>query len=128
MPVIWRMALYGVIGVLGFDTLASFASRSFGFPYGYATVGSCLIYAILGIVVGRMATVATAAGTAFLVGVGEATVGWWISWQIGPGRPPVGKLTIGSVVLTILFVSVMSASIGAAAGALGRAVARRAGS
>ena len=36
----WKIVGLGVLAVLAFDTVASFASVGFGFPYEYAAVGS----------------------------------------------------------------------------------------
>ena len=81
-----RIVVFGLIAVVAFDVLASLASRKLSFWYGYATIGSWLIYVTVGLLAGRVASVraATAAGAA--VGFVEATLGWAISWLIGPGR------------------------------------------
>jgi len=109
----------GSLGILLFDTLGSLASKRFGFAYTSLTIGSMLIYAATGYFAGRTAPLATAALAAILVGVVEATLGWAISWKIGPGRTPSGLLTPADVVTALLFVVFLAGACGAAGAWLG---------
>ena len=109
----------GVIGIVVFDALA-LASRSFGFPYVYATVGSWLIYAMVGFAIGRIAPVSHAAGGVVIVALAESTIGWWISWIIGPGRTKSETINSTQILTAIITLMLIGAVIGAAAGALGR--------
>src|SRR5262245_42187057 len=80
----------GVIVILLFDVIASIASRTFGFAYVRASVGSYVIYLFIGAIAARSSANAplfVAAVTAGIVGLVEASIGWWLSWKIGPGRP-----------------------------------------
>jgi hypothetical protein len=120
MSPIPRIVLAGVIGIVVFDALASVASRSFGFPYVYATVGSWLIYAMVGFAIGRIAPVSYAAGGVAVVALAESTIGWWLSWIIGPGRTKSGTINSTQVLTAIITVIIIGALIGAAAGAVGR--------
>lgn len=121
MTTAWRIALIGMLAVLVFDTLASLASRSLGFPYAKAAIGSFVIYAAVGFAAGRVAPIATAAGIAAVVGLVEATAGWWLSWQIGPGRISSGALSATMAIRTIIIVMLTAGFIGAIAGVLARA-------
>lgn len=115
-----RMISWGALAIVAFDLLASVASRVLGFPYGYATIGSWLIYATFGFIIGRRADVRTAsAGVAVIAGV-EATVGWALSWAIGPGRPRDGMPSISVLMTTVVLVAASGAIIGAVAGVLAR--------
>ena len=117
MNIFWKIVGYGVLAVLAFDTTASFASVNFGFSYGYAIVGSVLIYAMVGYFVFRHRGFFSAIAAALLVEVVDATLGWYISWQIGPGALPAGQATI-AVIATIIalafFLAVVCAGIGSA--------------
>jgi len=78
----------GCIAVLVFDLLGATASRYLGFRYARLVPGSTAIYTATSVVAGRFgpAWVGIIAGAT--VAFVEATIGWGISWWIGPGRPP----------------------------------------
>ena len=116
----WRITLIGMLTVLVFDTLASLASRSLGFPYAKAAIGSFVIYAAVGFATARVAPIATAAGVAAAVGLVEATAGWWLSWQFGPGRISSGAFS-ATIIQTVIIVMLTAGIIGAVAGVLARA-------
>jgi hypothetical protein len=115
-----RLVLLGVLTVIAFDALASLASRSLDFPYLYATIGSLLIYAALGFTLGRTASVSFAAASVAVIAFTEATIGWWLSGIIGPGKPKSGLVSSTQIVTTVVSMVVIGAIIGAVAGALGR--------
>lgn len=117
----WRIVLMGAIAILLFDALASLASRTLKFPYVYATVGSWLIYAGVAFAAGQRASVPSAVVDTLLVGFVEATLGWRMSWLIGPGRTPSGVVTASQVVRALVVVLGTAAIIGAVAGAAGHA-------
>jgi hypothetical protein len=119
MSSVVKIVAYGVVAIVAFDTIASLASRSFGFPYVYATAGSWIIYAAVGFAIGRLAPISYAAIGVATVGFAEATVGWWFSWIIGPGRTKSGTLSTTQFVTALLSVIVMGAIIGAISGAVG---------
>ena len=107
----------GVMAILFFDTGASFASKALGFPYGDAFIGSVLIYAMVGYFSYRQQGVARAVGAAVLVELVDATLGWFISWQIGPGALPADQVSIPIIAITLVFVfifAVLCALIGSA--------------
>lgn len=106
----------GVVAVILFDLIASLASRFLGVPYVLATVGSFLIYAVIGFFVGRTATPVEAAVVCAAVGLTESTVGWYVSWIIGPGKPAEGELTRRQILTAIRNVTLLGAIIGGAAG------------
>jgi len=118
----WKIVGYGVLAVLVFDTAASFASINFGFPYTYAAVGSVLIYAMVGYFVFRHRGFFSAIGAALLVEVVDATLGWYISWQIGPGALPAGQATTAVIATTIVFVLFFAAVCAVIGSAIARAV------
>jgi len=116
-----RHAVVGVVAIILFDTLASIVSRVTGLSYHWFALGSALTYGAIGFSIVRAGDSATLYPTLLLVGAAEASVGWYISWQIGPGRPPVDQrvspgLVLASVGFTLL--------IAVACGALGARFAR----
>jgi hypothetical protein len=111
--VVVRLVSWGALAIVVFDLLASVASRTIGFRYGYTTVGSWLIYAAVGFMIGRRADVGAAALGVAIIAVVEATIGWAVSWAIGPGRPPNGTPGIGVLATTVVLVAATGATIGA---------------
>ena len=114
-----RIVSVGIGSIIAFDVLASLASRSFGFSYGLAAPGSWIIYAAVGFAVGRVAPVPYAAAAVALVALAEATIGWWLSWIIGPGRPSAGNPNTAQILIAIVTVVITGGIIGAIAGAFG---------
>ena len=121
-----RIVMLGLLAIVTFDVLASVASRALNFWYPYATVGSWLIYATVGLLAGRATSVSAAAVAGAAVGFVEATLGWGVSWLIGPGRVGADIPTVGAVALIIVVVTLVGAGIGALGGVAGRRSAGRA--
>jgi hypothetical protein len=112
----------GCIVVVLFDLLTSVAARRFGFPYARASIGSYFLYLLIGFVAGRRASVdrgRIGAVSAALAGVADASVGWAVSWAVGPGRPPSGTLSPDEWIIAALVVVVFAAAIGYIGGVLG---------
>jgi hypothetical protein len=120
MIALWRIIGLGAVAVLVFDTVASFASIALRFPYAYAWIGSCLIYATVGYVVFRRWNLVRAIGAAMLIGLVDATLGWFVSWQIGPGALPAGQISTSILAITLVFVVIYAALCAG----IGSAVAR----
>jgi hypothetical protein len=81
-----RIIAFSTTAIILIDTLGAFASRGLGFSYGYLIPVSFLTYIAIGFLVAKSATVFVAILTAAVTGFVEATIGWAISWNIGPGR------------------------------------------
>ena|SRR5688572_11170763 len=107
LTVTFLLLAAGAVVVLAFDTLGSLASRHWKFSYAVLAPGSILIWSMTAAVV----TTVAQAGVVESVGLGavsgawvalvEATLGWWISWVIGPGELPAelrSRRVIGRVV------------------------------
>jgi hypothetical protein len=112
----------GCVVVVLFDLVASLAARRFEFPYERASVGSYFIYLIFGFLAGRSARGHRArAGTtaAAVVGLADVSLGWAVSWAIGPGRPPSGTLSPGAWMITAAAVVAFAGAIGYVGGVLG---------
>ena len=122
MSPIAPVILVGGAAVLAFDAAASLASRRFGFAYTSAAAGSWVIYAVVGFLAGRSAGLAVAAPAGAAMGFVDATLGWYVSWQIGPGRV-AGGLTVSRWVTAAVTVTLLAAAIGALGGLAARLLA-----
>ena len=103
--------LIGAFAVLVFDTIGSLASRNFGFPYYWLTVGSFLIYAGVGLAASKYNGLMYAPLAAGIVGLIDSTLGWYISWVIGPGRPEI-EMDLMQIFTAIIFVTVLASLFG----------------
>lgn len=111
-----RIVFLGGIAIISFDALASVASQQLGFAYSTASIGSGILYIGIGFIATRATgLISRAALAAAIVGVVEATLGWWVSWIIGPGRSPAGPPSV----LQLLTVIASLAGVGAIVGAFG---------
>lgn len=111
-----RIVVAGIAAVLLFDTVASFASVIVGFPYANAAVGSFMIYTTVGYFSYRCGGIGASIGSSVLVGLADVTLGWGISWLIGPGALPPEQRTTAVITFAIVFVfamAIMSALSGA---------------
>jgi hypothetical protein len=106
--------------VIVFDTLGSVASRQMGFPYVRLIVGSSLIYGTVGYLAAPLVTMAQGGLAASVVGLVDATIGWAISWAIGPGRLPVGQANASKIMNTIVIVVGLAGVLGIVGGFLSR--------
>ena len=90
-----EIASSGALAVVVFDAIAAIASRKMEVPYGWASVGSWILYGGFGYLAARAypaAPLQAALMTGVVLGVTDATAGWATSWAIGVGR--VAGLTI----------------------------------
>jgi hypothetical protein len=108
MKPFWTIFGSGAIAVLVFDTVASIASKGLGFPYWYASIGSVLIYAAVGYFAFRHGGLIRAAGAAVPVALVDATLGLYISLQIGPGPLPTNQFPGPFIAATLVLVSILS--------------------
>jgi len=101
-----RFAGGGCVVVAIVDTCGSLLSLALKIPYGWFAIVSLMIYCALGVLAARRGSIASAAAAGAIVSVFDATVGWWISWRIGPGRAdgPDGPAGIHALLLTGIFV------------------------
>ena len=126
----WRAALVAGLAIVAFDAVASIISRASGAPYTGFAYGSYLIQTaarFFGRRVGLTFWRATLLGT--WVGFIEATIGWAVSWWIGPGRVEGGLATemLIGIVLYVAIVATVLGAVGALAGGIGQSSERRGG-
>ena len=114
-----KTLITGALAVVAYDTVGATASRFLGIRYGVLALGSYAIYSAVAYQIakesGTVSAVAAGAAIAFI----DATLGWAISWAIGPGRPQT-RVTPALVVGTILVVVFVGAIFGLAAAFIAR--------
>jgi len=110
--------IIGSLIVILFDTLASFASRKHQLNYSKFSIVSFTIYTLIGFFAVKHISLAQAVAATGIVGFVDSTIGWYISWIIGPGRPQI-EMNLKNKLIAIAFVTIL-ASISGFAGSLVR--------
>jgi hypothetical protein len=117
-----QVMCFGAALVLVFDTIAALLSRALGISYARFSVGSWIIYAAIGYFATGFAPgnrIQTAIVAGVSLGVTDATLGWAISWWIGPGKVK-GGLTPTRWMIAAAFVIATGAAFSALAGIVAR--------
>jgi len=107
----------GVMVVLGYDLVASLASRASDTNYGLFSIGSFFIYTLFGFLLGRTGKWWFGGLCGLLLGFADSTLGWLISWYIGPGKPPV-EMNVVLIGITIVLVTLTAGIFGLVGGAV----------
>lgn len=119
----YRMFLLAGAGaVLAYDVVASLASMVFGLPYSTFSIGSIAIYVVTGYVAAPRFGQAAAVLASVWVALVESTLGWALSWFIGPGRVTGPDATPAAIVLTS---AIVGCGMGSAMGFIGAKLALR---
>ena len=123
---VWPVVVIGLLAVLTVDTCGAILSELMGFSYAWLAIPTFSVFAAIGFVAGWRHSISAAAYAALVVSVVDVTLGWWISWQIGPGRIPLDE---SQDFLYMLFVAKLSIAIDTllaiGAGAAARRLASR---
>jgi hypothetical protein len=93
----------GILVALTYDVFGSMLSRSLGFNYGLLAFGSPGIYCAAGYAASKNSYVSGVLSAA-IVGFVDATLGWYLSWLIGP-ITSLEELTIFTIVSVVPFVT-----------------------
>jgi hypothetical protein len=122
MPVWQTILLFGLIAI-AFDTIWATIARAKGYSYSKGMWVSFLAYTFAGGVAAQSGNIFDGSFTGLGVSGIEATIGWWISWVIGPGRLPVtvSKEAAPRVILRTITIVML---IGACLGVLGAVACR----
>lgn len=115
-PIILVLGI-GVLAVLVLDTVGSLASRRFRFHYGSLNAISWILRIGTGFFAARYGNIKLSFLAGALVAFIDATLGWYISWIIGPGRPQ-SEITAGLIARTVLMVTLIGAALGFIGGLL----------
>jgi hypothetical protein len=128
-----RWIFTGCLVIVVYDVVAALAARALaidywtleGWPLFLSLVPSTAIYIATGFLAARdtgKARMGALAGG--VVAIADSTVGWALSWVIGPGAPPTDDQSPVLVVLTVISVAAIGAAVGLAAGLFAKRVAR----
>lgn len=103
-----------ILAVAIFDVIASLASRMFVFDYTKLFWASWCIYFIAGLVGCKRLGFISGITLGLVAGLGDATLGWFLSTAVGPYLPnrpqqPYGILIVG---ITIVIVTTLGAFFG----------------
>jgi len=116
-----QIILIGVFAIVIFDTIGSLASRNFGFGYQWLVIGSYLIYAGVGFAASKYNGLIFAPLAGGITSLVDSTLGWYISWIIGPGRLNM-EMDLTAIISTVIFVTLTGVIIGLIGGLVGRAI------
>lgn len=119
-----KLFALSALAVLVFDAIASAASLALGFPYPQAAMGSTALYAAFAYYGGRKLGLVAAVLLGATMGLTDATLGWAVSWAIGPGRLPPGTLTPSMWLFAAAYVVALGAVCGLLGGGIGALGAR----
>jgi hypothetical protein len=129
MKIAKTVLIFGMI-ILLFDTVTALFSLTYSVSYTKFVFGSWLIYVMSGFVVERANWLwkSIVMGTA-IAGI-DSTLGWLISWQLGPGRIPerlitTDELKYGTIFITIIIVTLTGSVMGLVGGAIRSVVDRK---
>ena len=101
----------GSLVVVAYDAMAAAISAVWGISYGLFSIGSLLIYLVFGFLSGRKSQWFFGAIAGAVIGLTESTVGWMISWYIGPGKPTT-EMNGLMITVAIIFVIVNAGILG----------------
>jgi len=119
-----KFFLLAPLSVIAFDAVASTASLALGFPYSYASIGSAVLYITFAYFAARMFGFKVALLLGAVMGITDATIGWAVSWAIGPGRVPI-DLTPSVWFYTALFAATLGVIYGLIGGGVSSLIGRR---
>jgi hypothetical protein len=116
------LVLVGCVAVLVVDAVGSVIAKTTGVSYTWFGIASWIVYASIGVVAARRFSLGASALAGLIVSGFEATVGWWVAWQIGPGRVtlPPGMAGPIAIVVTIIIVVILNTAVATVAGAISR--------
>jgi hypothetical protein len=112
---VWQVILiFGFIAIV-FDGIWSTVAQAKGYTYSKGTWISFLIYTTAGVVAKQNGSLINGSMSGAGVAGIEATIGWWVSWMIGPGRLPdtfSKEARSKAIFQTIVFVMLTGALFG----------------
>jgi hypothetical protein len=111
--------LLGIIAVLILDAGGAFLSRRLMFAYSRLAPISFVLWGVTGDIASRAAgsdlteSIILGGLAGLIVGLFDSTVGWWISWRIGAGRPNPEIITRRAIAKIVFNVTLLACAIGA---------------
>jgi hypothetical protein len=112
------LLLLGAASIVCYDALAAVGSRTIGLPYALASVGSVALYIVIGGTTARLRSRTFGFIAGATTGIVDASAGWWVSWLIGPGRPPSGSINLTQWLVTAAMVTTVGCVVAGISGVL----------
>ena len=109
-----KIVIGGMLAVILFDAVGSFAAKTFGFAYSLLIPGSLLIYGTAAAMVARRRDWVVGLVAATILAFTDVTLGWAVAWLIGPGKPEAGLTP-----MTVLGAGMTAFVFGGLAGGIG---------
>ena len=106
-----QIVILGAVTVCVVDAVLAVISEQTQTPYSSFIPISILIVVIFGFVSARRCGLLFALLCGAILGFVDSTIGWSISWNIGPGDPGV-ELSFSEIVYTVITVTAMDAVVG----------------
>jgi hypothetical protein len=124
-----RWLIIGPVVVVAFDTLASVAARTFAFDYRMLwPVGIILAVSVAFLAAWNTGQLLAGVLAGFALEFTNATIGWAISWLIGPGAPEPTEgqsVTVMAVLVVVIVVTASGLVEGVIGGWFGARLRRR---
>jgi len=110
-----KIVIGGVLAVLLFDAVGSVAAKRLGFAYSLLIPGSLLIYGTVAALAARRRDWVVGLLAATLLAFTDVTLGWGVSWLIGPGKPEAGltPMTVVGAAMTAFVFGGLAGAVGA---------------
>jgi hypothetical protein len=106
-----RLILIGAVVIIAYDFLSALISSITGIQYAFFSVGSFLLYVIFGFLAGLNSKWFQGIVAGAVMGLAESTIGWAISWYLGPGKPSI-EMNVLLIAGTIIFVVLLASILG----------------
>lgn len=103
-----RISVIASMVVLLYDAVASLVSLSAGIDYTWFVIGSAINALLFGFISGREGQWFDAGIVGAVMGLVDSTLGWTISWSLGPGRPD-SEMSISEIGFVVIFVTIDTA-------------------
>ena len=113
----------GMLAVVLYDAVGSAAAKALGFSYELLIPGSLLIYGAVAALAAAQRDWVVGFFAAIAMAVTDLTLGWAVSWAVGPGRPAGGftLMTVIGAIMTAFVGAGLAGGVGAWLGARKRA-------
>src|SRR5688572_23636113 len=112
-----NIVMIGVITVLVYDAVTAAVSLGTGIAYTWFAIGSTGIAILFGFIAARRSQWYVGVVVGAVLGLVDSTLGWAISWSIGPGRPEP-DMSSAEILFVIIFVTFETAVLGLVGGLL----------
>jgi hypothetical protein len=110
------LLLLSAASIVFYDTIAAVGSRTMGFPYVLASIGSVAPYIVIGAATARLRSRPFGFTAGATTGIVDASAGWWVSWLVGPGRLSSGSINLTQWLVTAAVVTAVGCLVAGISG------------